>query len=146
VLAIIGLMAFGISVFDGFQHTLSGWITRYINIYLWLMVANIFGAIISMIQQKMTELDISQINTQGDTVFGAHDTAYLISSHWNCRLLFCAFRCTLHLPVAVMCLPTSIKPFCINGNNRSKHGRRYRPRVWQPCQKLSTRQKTKTLN
>ena len=78
VLAIIGPIAFGISVFDGFQHTLSGWIARYINIYLWLPVANIFGAIIAVIQQKMIELDISQIKTQGDTTFGAHDSAYLI--------------------------------------------------------------------
>lgn len=78
VLAIIGPLAFGISVFDGFQHTLTGWISRYINIYLWLPVANIFGAIIGKIQEKMIELDISQIKSQGDTIFGTHDIAYLI--------------------------------------------------------------------
>lgn len=78
VLAIIGPLAFGISVFDGFQHTLTTWIARYINIYLWLPVANIFGAIIGKIQEKMIAMDIRQIEGSGDTFFNAHDMAYLI--------------------------------------------------------------------
>lgn len=78
VLAIIGPMAFGIAVFDGFQHTLTAWIARYINVYLWLPVANIFGAIISKIQEKMIAMDIRQIEGAGDTFFNAHDVAYLI--------------------------------------------------------------------
>jgi conjugative transposon TraJ protein len=78
VLAIIGPIAFGIAVFDGFQHTLTGWIARYINVYLWLPVANIFGAIIGRIQQKMIELDIRQVQDMGDTFFSATDMAYLI--------------------------------------------------------------------
>ncbi|OJV19770.1 MAG: conjugative transposon protein TraJ [Dyadobacter sp. 50-39] len=78
VLAIIGPIAFGIAVFDGFQHTLTGWIARYINIYLWLPVANIFGAIIGRIQQKMIALDIKQVQDMGDTFFSATDMAYLI--------------------------------------------------------------------
>ncbi|WP_237073790.1 conjugative transposon protein TraJ [Mucilaginibacter mali] len=44
VLAILGPLAFGLGVFDGFQHTIKQWIARYINVYLWLPVANIFGA------------------------------------------------------------------------------------------------------
>lgn len=78
VLAVIGPIAFGISVFDGFQHTLVAWIARYINIYLWLPVANIFGAIMGKIQEKMITLDIRQINENGDTFFNAHDMAYLV--------------------------------------------------------------------
>jgi conjugative transposon TraJ protein len=78
VLAIIGPIAFGIAVFDGFQHTLTGWIARYINIYLWLPVANIFGAIIGRIQQKMIALDIKQVQDMGDTFFSATDMAYLV--------------------------------------------------------------------
>lgn len=34
VLAILGPLVFGIAVFDGFQHTLTVWIARYINIFL----------------------------------------------------------------------------------------------------------------
>jgi conjugative transposon TraJ protein len=78
VLAVIGPIAFGIAVFDGFQHTLTSWIARYINIYLWLPVANIFGAIIGKIQEKMISLDIRQVQGGGDTFFSAHDSAYLI--------------------------------------------------------------------
>ncbi|GAB2793410.1 conjugative transposon protein TraJ [Rhabdobacter roseus] len=78
VLAIVGPLAFGIAVFDGFQHTLTAWIARYLNIFLWLPVANLFGAILGKIQEKMIALDIRQIEGNGDTFFSPHDTAYLI--------------------------------------------------------------------
>ena len=78
VLAILGPLVFGIAVFDGFQHTLTLWIARYINIFLWLPVANIFGSIIGKIQEKMIALDIKQVETAGDTFFSSTDTAYLI--------------------------------------------------------------------
>src|SRR5690348_11910206 len=78
VLAILGPLVFGIAVFDGFQHTLTVWIARYINIFLWLPVANIFGAIIGKIQEKMLQLDIQQVQDYGDTFFSSTDVAYLI--------------------------------------------------------------------
>ncbi|MEO8172839.1 MAG: conjugative transposon protein TraJ [Sediminibacterium sp.] len=78
VLAILGPLVFGIAVFDGFQHTLTVWLARYINIFLWLPVANIFGSIIGKIQENMLKLDISQVQNYGDTFFSATDTAYLI--------------------------------------------------------------------
>ena len=78
VLAILGPLVFGLAVFDGFQHTLTVWLARYINIFLWLPVANIFGAIIGKIQELMLQLDISQINETGDTFFSSTDVAYLI--------------------------------------------------------------------
>lgn len=78
VLAILGPLVFGIAVFDGFQHTLTVWIARYVNIFLWLPVANIFGSIIGKIQEKMLELDISQVQEHGDTFFSRTDMAYLV--------------------------------------------------------------------
>jgi conjugative transposon TraJ protein len=78
VLAILGPLVFGIAVFDGLQHTLSVWLARYINIFLWLPVANIFGAIIGKIQEKMIAMDIQQVQNAGDTFFSSTDTAYLI--------------------------------------------------------------------
>jgi conjugative transposon TraJ protein len=78
VLSILGPLVFGISVFDGFQHTLTVWLARYINIYLWLPVANIFGSIIGKIQEKMLQLDIAQANHYGDTFFSKTDMAYLV--------------------------------------------------------------------
>jgi conjugative transposon TraJ protein len=78
VLAILGPLVLGFSVFDGLQHTLSQWIARYINIFLWLPIANIFGSIIGKVQQQMLQLDISQIQSAGDTFFSPTDTCYLI--------------------------------------------------------------------
>lgn len=78
VLAILGPLVFGIAVFDGFQHTLTVWLARYINVFLWLPVANIFGSIIGKIQENMLKVDIAQVQDYGDTFFSPTDTAYLI--------------------------------------------------------------------
>jgi conjugative transposon TraJ protein len=78
VLAILGPLVFGFAVFDGFQHTLTVWLARYISVYLWLPVANIFGSIIGKIQENMLKIDIQQLIKYGDTFFSATDTAYLI--------------------------------------------------------------------
>ena len=78
VLAILGPLVFGLAVFDGFQHTLTVWLARYINIFLWLPVSNIFGSIIGKIQENMLKVDIAQVQNYGDTFFSPTDTAYLI--------------------------------------------------------------------
>ena len=78
VLAILGPIVIGFSVFDGLHHTLTIWIARYINVFLWLPVANIFGSIIGKIQENMLKMDIQQVNQYGDTFFNSTDTAYLI--------------------------------------------------------------------
>ena len=77
VLAIIGPLVFGLSIFDGFQHTITVWLARYINVFLWLPVANIFGAIIAKIQENMLKADLTSIPgmTPGLTI---SDTAYLV--------------------------------------------------------------------
>ena len=78
VLAVLGPLVLGLSVFDGFQFTLNSWLAKYVNVFLWLPVANIFGAIIGKVQENMLKLDIQQVNQAGDTFFSATDTAYLI--------------------------------------------------------------------
>ncbi len=78
VLAILGPLVFGLSVFDGFQYTLTVWVARYINVFLWLPVANIFGSILGKIQQMMLQLDIQQVQNYGQTFFSQTDAAYLI--------------------------------------------------------------------
>jgi conjugative transposon TraJ protein len=78
VLAILGPIVFGLAVFDGFQHMLTVWLAKYINVFLWLPVGNIFGAIIGKVQENMLKLDITQVQSSGDTFFSSTDTAYLI--------------------------------------------------------------------
>jgi len=78
ILAIIGPLAFAFSIFDGLHHTLRHWLARYLNIFLWLPVANIFGALIGKIQENMLKLDLAQISQTGDTFFSSTDMAYLV--------------------------------------------------------------------
>jgi conjugative transposon TraJ protein len=78
ILAILGPLIFGLSVFDGLHHTLTVWLARYINIFLWLPIANIFGSMIGKIQENMLKIDINQVNQYGDTFFSSTDSAYLI--------------------------------------------------------------------
>lgn len=78
ILAILGPFVLCLSVYDGFQHTLPVWLGRYINVYLWLPIANLFGAMIGQIQQEMLQIDINQTNA-GDLIgFGPTDIAYII--------------------------------------------------------------------
>lgn len=78
ILAILGPIVFGLSVFDGFHHTIRHWLARYINVFLWLPVANIFGAVIGKIQENMLKIDLQQIGQSGDTFFSRSDMGYLI--------------------------------------------------------------------
>lgn len=59
VLSILGPLSFALSVYDGFQSTLTSWISRYISIYLWLPVADLFSAVLSKIQELMLKTDIA---------------------------------------------------------------------------------------
>jgi conjugative transposon TraJ protein len=61
VLAILGPIAFAISVYEGFQSTMTQWITRYISVYLWLPVTDIFSAVLSKIQELMLKMDINAL-------------------------------------------------------------------------------------
>ena len=47
VLSILGPVAFAFSVWDGFHSTLSAWFSRYIQIYLWLPVSDLFCTILA---------------------------------------------------------------------------------------------------
>jgi len=62
VLSILGPIAFAISVWDGFQSNLTQWISRYIGVYLWLPVADLFSTMLAKIQGLMIEKDIEQLS------------------------------------------------------------------------------------
>ena len=61
VLSILGPLAFALSVYDGFQSTLTSWLSRYISVYLWLPVADLFSAVLSKIQALMLKVDIEML-------------------------------------------------------------------------------------
>lgn len=58
VLSILGPLSFALSVYDGFGATLTSWLARYISVYLWLPVADLFSAVLSKIQALMLQQDI----------------------------------------------------------------------------------------
>lgn len=62
VLAILGPIAFAISVWDGFQSSLTQWFTRYLSVYLWLPVSDLFSSVLARIQVLMLKQDINQLS------------------------------------------------------------------------------------
>ena len=61
ILTILGPIAFAISIYDGFQSTLTYWLSRYISIYLWLPIADLFSAMLAKIQVLSLDRDIELI-------------------------------------------------------------------------------------
>ena len=61
-LSILGPIAFALSVYDGFQSTLTQWITRYISIYMWLPVSDLFSSVLARIQVLMLTRDIEAMS------------------------------------------------------------------------------------
>jgi conjugative transposon TraJ protein len=77
VLSILGPIAFAISVWDGFQSTLTQWLTRYVSVYIWLPVADLFSAMLAKIQSLIIERDIEML---ADPTFipDTSNTVYII--------------------------------------------------------------------
>lgn len=78
VLTILGPISFAISVFDGFQSTLTQWLARYISIYLWLPVSDLFSCILSKIQVLILQQDIQSLQNEGVTSFDSSTSVYII--------------------------------------------------------------------
>ena len=77
VLSILGPIAFAISVWDGFQSTLTQWLTRYISVYLWLPVADLFSAMLSKIQSLILQKDIESLSDP-NFIPDSSNTVYII--------------------------------------------------------------------
>ena len=77
VLSILGPIAFAISVWDGFQSTLTQWITRYVSVYLWLPVSDLFSSMLARIQSLILERDI-QMLADPNYIPDTSNTVYII--------------------------------------------------------------------
>ncbi|MCL2738348.1 MAG: conjugative transposon protein TraJ [Bacteroidales bacterium] len=78
VLAILGPVAFGIAVYDGFHATLTQWISRYVSVYLWLPVSDLFSSILARIQVLMLQNDISELQNNPNFSLEASNATYII--------------------------------------------------------------------
>ena len=77
VLSILGPISFAISVWDGFQASMTQWFTRYLSVYLWLPVSDLFSSILSRIQVLMLQMDIEKLSDPKFIPDGSN-TVYII--------------------------------------------------------------------
>lgn len=77
VLSILGPIAFAISVWDGFQSTMTQWFNRYISVYLWLPVADLFSTMLAKINTLILQRDI-ELLSDPTYVPDTSDTVYTI--------------------------------------------------------------------
>ena len=77
VLSILGPIAFAISIWSGFESTITQWLTRYISVYLWLPVADLFSTMLAKIQSLIIERDIELLNDP-DFIPDNSNTIYII--------------------------------------------------------------------
>lgn len=78
VLAILGPIAFAISVWDGFQSTLTQWMCRYIQIYLWLPVSDLFSSVLAKIQVLMLDNDIKELQNNPNFSIDSSNGVYIV--------------------------------------------------------------------
>ena len=78
VLSILGPLAFAFSVWDGFQSTLSQWFTRYISVYLWLPVSDLFSCMLAKIQVLMLQNDILELQNNPNYSLDNSNSVYVI--------------------------------------------------------------------
>ena len=78
VLSILGPVAFAFAVWDGFHSTLSAWFSRYIQIYLWLPVSDLFSTILAKIQILMLQNDIQAMQTDPNFSVEASNGVYIV--------------------------------------------------------------------
>ena len=98
VLSILGPISFAISCWDGFQASLSQWFVRYISIYLWLPVSDLFSSVLARIQVLMLKQDIELLadpNFIPDGSNGAPKQIQVTTNHNN-KVIFPQLNINIH--------------------------------------------------
>ncbi|HZL11916.1 MAG TPA: conjugative transposon protein TraJ [Prolixibacteraceae bacterium] len=78
VLSILGPIAFAISVYDGFQSSMTQWFSRYVSVYLWLPVSDLFSSILARIQVLMLQSDIDKLQADPTYSVDASNGVYIV--------------------------------------------------------------------
>ena len=78
LLALIGPIVLALSVFEVFRPSLQAWVSRYVQVYLWLPLAQLLGSLLAALQEGMLRADLAELQARGSSFFSATDTAYLI--------------------------------------------------------------------
>lgn len=77
ILSILAPLVFALSCFEGLQASLTNWLTRYISIYLWLPISDLFSAMLSRIQVLMVQKNIANLDDPS-FVPDSQDSVYII--------------------------------------------------------------------
>ena len=78
VLSILGPLAFAFSAWDGFQSTLIQWFARYISVYLWLPVSDLFSCMLAKIQVLMLQSDIAELQSNPEYSIDNSNSVYIV--------------------------------------------------------------------
>lgn len=78
VLSILGPLCFALSVWDGLHSTLTQWFCRYIQIYLWLPVSDLFSTMLAKIQVLMLQSDIERMQSDPNFSLDSSDGVYIV--------------------------------------------------------------------
>lgn len=78
VLSILGPLAFAFSVWDGFLSTLTQWFARYISVYLWLPVSDLFSCMLAKIQVLMLQSDIAELQSNPEYSIDNSNSVYIV--------------------------------------------------------------------
>jgi len=108
VLSLLGPIAFAISVFDGFQNTLVQWLSKYISIYLWLPISDLFSAVVARLQTLSMRHDAEMMAQDYGWYFDASNTVNVI-------FMFVAI-------CGYLCIP-SIASWVVQANGFSSYNR-----------------------
>ncbi len=79
VLALVGPLALGFSLWKPFSSSFTSWLGRYIGVYLWLPVANIFGFLITTVMTEFNLVHLETVQAGGsNTALSSLDILYAI--------------------------------------------------------------------
>lgn len=78
VLSLLGPLSLALSIFPVFSGSFSSWLARYVQVFLYLPLADIFSLMLSRLQTLMIERDIEALQTGYEAVFSGTSTLYIL--------------------------------------------------------------------
>jgi conjugative transposon TraJ protein len=78
VLTVVGPLAFALAIFTGFQDSHLLWIARYVQISIWLPMANLLGTIVTYLQGRVITLQYLELTNNVPTEAQSGELIYIV--------------------------------------------------------------------
>ena len=78
VLSLLGPLSLALSIFPVFSGSFSSWLARYVQVFLYLPLTDIFSLILSRLESLMIEKDIEALEAGYEAVFSGTSTLYIL--------------------------------------------------------------------